>query len=352
MHPIFARLRYLAGYLAGWLVFAILFAAVSTPLGPSWIEALVFLTPVLLLYAFVCLSALYVCRAAPLRDGATFRVLASSVISALVSGALLLAFARAWVVMLSAVPAFAAAASRYDRQLPFLFATGVLLFLLAIAVHYAVLAIDAARQAERERFQLEVLTRDAELRALRTQLDPHFLYNSLNSISALTGSDPAGARRMCILLGDFLRNTLNVSGQDRIRLADELALADRFLDIEQVRFGSRLRVERRIDAAAGDCRVPPLILQPLVENAITHGIADLLVGGVINLEVVRDRDRLSISVENPRDRDEPAAERRGVGLENVRRRLAVMFGASATLDIRSEPDRFRVQIGLPWSTHE
>ena len=99
-----------------------------------------------------------------------------------------------------------------------------------------------------------MLTRDAELRALRAQIDPHFLYNSLNSISALTGTDPAGARRMCLLLADFLRTTLRVSSQERITLADELMLADRFLSIEQVRFGPRLQVERRIDEGVGGCR--------------------------------------------------------------------------------------------------
>jgi two-component system, LytTR family, sensor histidine kinase AlgZ len=352
MHPIFREPRHLAGYLAGWVVLAILLAAVLTQLGMGWLEALVLLVPVFLVYAFVCLSALYVCRATPLRGSAILRVLASSALAAFVSGALLLGFARAWIVILSSVPTFAAAVSRYDEQFPFLFAVGVLLFLLSIAVHHAVIAIEAARQAEQERLQLEVLTKEAELRALRAQIDPHFLYNSLNSISALTTSDPVGARRMCTLLGDFLRSTVSVSDHHRIRLADELALADRFLDIEQVRFGSRLRVERHIDEAAAECRVPPLILQPLVENAVTHGIADLLEGGVIRMDVVRDEDRLSIAIENPRDQDAPSPKGVGVGLENVRRRLAAMFGASARLDTRSEPERFRVEIELPWSTSE
>jgi two-component system sensor histidine kinase AlgZ len=352
MHPIFREPRRLIGYLAGWLVLAILLAAVLAQLGMGLFEALALVVPVLLLYAFVCLSALYVCRATPLREGAILRVLASSTLAAFVSGAVLLAFARAWIAMLSFVPSFAASVSRYDEQFPFLFAVGVLLFLLAIAVHHAVIAIEAVRQAERERLQLEVLTKEAELRALRAQIDPHFLYNSLNSISALTTADPVGARRMCTLLGDFLRSTVSVSDHDRIRLADELALADRFLDIEQVRFGSRLRVERRIDETAFECRVPPLILQPLVENAVTHGIADLLEGGVIRVDVVRDEGRLSIAIENPCDQDAPSAKGVGVGLENVRRRLAAMFGASARLDTRSEPERFRVEIELPWSTSE
>ena len=123
------------------------------------------------------------------------------------------------------------------------------------------------------KLELQVLTRDAELRALRAQVNPHFLYNSLNSISALTGSDAAAARRMCLLLAEFLRTTLRVSSEERITMAEEMKLAERFLSIEQVRFGERLHVEQSIDESALECQVPPLVLQPLLENAVGHGIA-------------------------------------------------------------------------------
>src|SRR5207249_3027362 len=198
------------------------------------------------------------------------------------------------VAVLSTTDTLAPAADRYGQQMPPVFAIGVLLFLLALAVHYVLIAFETTRQAERRQLELEILTRDAELRALRAQLDPHFLYNSLNSISALTAADPAGARRMCLLLGEFLRNTLSLSEQERIPLAEELALADRFLSIEQVRFGSRLQIRRQIDDRAAGCRVPPLLLQPLLENAVTHGIAGLLEGGVIHLGVSRDNGNCSI----------------------------------------------------------
>jgi two-component system sensor histidine kinase AlgZ len=279
-------------------------------------------------------------------------VLASSGLAAIISGALWLLLARAWIAVLGSLGPFAPAVEQYDRQLPFLFAVGVLLFLGAIAVHYALLALETAVEAQRRGLQLEVMAREAELRALRAQIDPHFLYNSLNSISALTTSDPVGARTMCLLLADFLRSTMNVASQARIRLADEIALAERFLSIEQVRFGSRLQIERHIDQTASDCRVPPLILQPLLENAVTHGIAGMLEGGVVRLDVARRDGQLSIAIENPRDVDMAAPRRGGVGLENVRRRLAVMFGSLARLDTHAEPGRFRVEIDLPWSTHD
>lgn len=352
MHPILSRVERLAAYLGTWLVAGVVLAAVFTRLGLGWDESLALLLPLFFVYSFVCLSSWYISRATPLDTSSRLRVIATSGFAALVSGAGWLALARLWIGVLGETSMFRASAARYDQQMPVLFALGVLLFLLALAVHYALLALEAAREADRHRLELEVLTRDAELRALRAQLDPHFLYNSLNSISALTAADPAGARRMCLLLGEFLRNTLSVSARERIPLADELALADRFLSIEQVRFGSRLRIERQVDEAASSCRVPPLLLQPLLENAVTHGIAGLLEGGVIHLGVSRDNGNCSIVLENPCDADRPPSRSSGLGLDNVRRRLTATFGRSATMQTHAETDRFRVELRLPCSTDD
>jgi LytS/YehU family sensor histidine kinase len=245
------------------------------------------------------------------------------------------------------MPAFDSITTRFRAQVPFLFAVSIMLFLLVLSVHYVAFAIEAFKTAERQQLELQVLTRDAELRALRAQVNPHFLYNSLNSISALTGSDPAAARRMCLLLAEFLRMTLRVSTQERIALSEELTLVDRFLGIEQVRFGERLRVERSIDESALDCQVPPLVLQPLLENAVGHGIAGLIDGGTIRLDVARRGDRLAIAVENPRDPDAMPRARGGVGLENVRKRLAVVFGGTARIDAVASATGFRVALDLP-----
>ena len=352
MHPILARTERLAAYLGASLIVGVLLAAVLTRQGLSAIEALVLLLPIVVVYSTVCLSAWYVCRATPLRTSGVIRILASSGFAAMVAGGLWLGLARVWIAMLGTTHSFGSAAVRYRGQVPFLLAAGVLLFLLALAVHYLLLAFESARAAERLQLELQLLARDAQLRALRAQLDPHFLYNSLNSISALTSIDPAGARRMCLLLGEFLRDTLNVHARERIPLADELALAERFLGTEQVCFGARLQIERRIDPTASQCRVPPLLLQPLVENAVTHGIAGLLERGVVRLDIAREQGRISIAIENPRDADAEPPARRGVGLDNVRQRLSMMFGAGATLETHAEARRYRVELDLPCVTDD
>ena len=368
MHPILARVERLRVYLAAWLVVAVLLAAVVTRQGLGWLEALTLLLPMCLVYGFACLSAWYVCRATPLTSpgppkpvtlgrasgggSGVLRVLASSTLAAVIASGLWVALMRLWVSAVVLLPPFAESGIRYAAHEPLLYAAGVLLFLLALTVHYLLLAFELAREAEQRQLRMEVLAREAELRALRAQLDPHFLFNSLNSISALTAVDPMGARRMCMLLADFLRDTLSVSSRDRIPLVEELALADRFLGIEQVRFGDRLRIERHVDGAAAQCRVPPLLLQPLVENAVTHGIAGLLEGGVIRLDVSRRDGRLSIAIENPRDTESPRPARHGVGLDNVRQRLLAMFGGTARLDTRADDGRYRVELALPCSTDD
>ncbi|MDR1991062.1 MAG: histidine kinase, partial [Acidobacteriaceae bacterium] len=228
----------------------------------------------------------------------------------------------------------------------------ILLFLLALAVHYLGLAFEEARKSEQRQFALQMHARDAELRALRAQLNPHFLYNCLNSIAALAGADAMGARRMCLLLAEFLRTTLHAGALSTITLGDELALADRFLTIEQVRFGERLCVERQVDEQTLGCRVPPLFLQPLLENAVRHGIANTLDGGVIRVRVSRDEARLMIAIENPYDPETLPPMRHGTGLTNVRQRLAAMFGHEANMNARAERGRFRVDLVLPVTVNE
>lgn len=347
MYPILGRIDRVAAYVTAWVVVGILVSVSISRQGASLVDAFVFVVPTFVVYAFVCLSGFYVCRAMPLATSRPPAVAIAAGVAALFGGVLWLTLARAWMVLLRAMPGLADAAATGQSQQPFLFSVAVILFLLVLSMHYVAFAFEAARDAERQQLELQVASRDAELRALRAQVNPHFLYNSLNSIGALTSSDPAGARHMCVLLGDFLRNTLKVSAIDRIPLSDELALVDAFVGIEQVRFGARMRMERDIEPSALGCRVPPLVLQPLVENAVVHGIAGLIEGGSIRLAIARADGRLLIRVENPRDPDVVPRRHGGVGLENVRRRLLAAFPDSARVEAVAAPDSFRVELNLP-----
>jgi two-component system sensor histidine kinase AlgZ len=193
----------------------------------------------------------------------------------------------------------------------------------------------------------QVSAREAEVRALRAQLNPHFLFNSLNSINSLVGSDPEGARRMCEILGDFLRRTLALGSRDAVSLQEELALLDRYFAIEHVRFGQRLKVEQYVEAGAESCLVPPLLLQPLVENAIKHGIAERIEGGTVKVAATVVDGALRLSVENDVDDDAGRRPGEGVGLQNVRRRLDALAARDARIDTYRENGHFRVMLSMP-----
>jgi hypothetical protein len=346
MHPILGQPRRLAAYAALWLPLGALLAALLALEGAlPWPRAAAVAVPLAVVFGFLCLSAWYVARGLPIETTGLARVLVTGTFAAILTSAIWLLFSRAWMEFVAA-PASRNVTLPFHAVAPTLFAFGMLLYLLAIAASYVVAAFEASREVERRRLELQVLAREAELRALRAQIDPHFLFNSLQSISALTTADSAAARRMCLLLADFLRETLAVGTRDRIPLANELVLAERFLAVEQVRFGDRLKVAVSADGAES-CGVPPLVLQPLVENAVTHGIAHLLEGGTVAISARRRGSLLSIAVENPCDPDRPAGRGAGVGLANVRERLRARFGSDASLRAQEAGGHYRVTIDLP-----
>jgi hypothetical protein len=298
--------------------------------------------PLALAYAFVCLSAWYVSRSAPIATSGVTRLIATAVGASFLSSAAWLLLARGWTGVLSRWGLDA----RFDELAAILFGFGLLLYLLSIAVSYIVAAFEHARGAERRQLQAQVHSRDAELRTLRAQIDPHFLFNSLHSISALTGVDPAGARRMTVLLGDFLRESLALGAAERIPLARELALAAKYLEVERVRLGDRLQVTIS-PGNAGECLVPPLVLQPIVENAVTHGVAHVLEGGSVTVTATCTPVRLTVVVDNPADADRPRKTGTGLGLANVRSRLRALFGSEASVHWAEQDGRWRVEVSLP-----
>lgn len=348
MHPLLARPRQLALYLGLWVPIGLLLAGTFglTQPGP-WVESLAVAMPLAILYGFHCLTAWYVVRAAPATGDSLFRPLASGSTAATVSALGWLALGLGWSGLLAALPRFATAPQRLRGAAALFFAFGALLYALALLLHHLLVAFERSRAAERRALEAQVLAGEAELRALKAQLDPHFLFNSLNSVSALTGSDPNAARRMCLLLAGFFRKSLKLGGTREIAFGEELYLAETYLAIEEVRFGERLRVATEIGEDTLALAVPPLVLQPLVENAVHHGVAHLLEGGEVRLSARRRGDRLELEVENRCDPDRPASKGTGVGLANVRARLEAIFGHDATVEVSPAADRYRVRLTLP-----
>lgn len=199
------------------------------------------------------------------------------------------------------------------------------------------------------------LARDAELRALRYQLHPHFLFNTLNAISTLVVEERTReATRMIARLADFLRATLQGKGDREVALAEEIALTQQYLDIEKVRLGDRLTVTVRASADTLQAAVPWLLLQPLVENAIRHGITQRRTGGEIQIHARRNSDRLHIAICNdiPADFNVPTtrddADASALGLRNVCERLQKLYGTGQRLQLNAVNGCCEVHIDLPF----
>src|SRR6202140_1185507 len=347
MHPLLTPINRYGIYLLAWTPLAgILIYLMAVPGKLGWLDATVLVVPLCLIYQFVCLSAWYACRATPLQGSSFLRLRFTHLAAAVIISFLWIQVARLLAYVFSEFHSFRGLNERFAPQIPVLFGVGFLLYLLSVASHYVILAIEDSRLAEARAMETSILARDAELKALKAQVNPHFLFNSLNSISALTSIDPKKAREMCILFAEFLRMTLGLGEKALVPLREEFELLQRFLAIEKVRFGDRLCVEAHVEAQTQTCLVPPLILQPLVENAIIHGIAGLPAGGTVRLSAECSGGQLHLSIENSVDPDAAPSRKSGLGLANGRERLDTRYGKEASMRTTAEEEFFRVTLSL------
>ncbi|MEM7585870.1 MAG: histidine kinase [Acidobacteriota bacterium] len=208
------------------------------------------------------------------------------------------------------------------------------------------------REGELRQARLEQRLMTAQLSALRMQLQPHFLFNTLHAVSALMDEDVPAARRMIARLSELLRITLGSDGEPEVSLEREIEVLERYLDIERVRFGDRLQVDYEIDEAARSMLVPTLLLQPLVENSVRHAIAPHSRQGriVIGARVESAKLKLSVADDGPGIQESPAEEE-GIGLANTRARLEQRYGDAASFELQNGRDRgLEVRISLPLET--
>lgn len=239
--------------------------------------------------------------------------------------------------------------SLFLNLLPVRLQFDLLTYWLVIGIRQAIEYYQSFRERELQASQLETRLVEARLEVLRNQLQPHFLFNALNTISSLMYKDVPAADRVLNRLAGFLRLALETAKSQEVRLETELQYTDRYLDIEKVRFQDRLAVERQIQSDTLDALVPTLILQPLVENVIRHGVGARADGGRMWIRAHRDRETLFVEVED--EAQPPRDVREGVGLTNARSRLATLYGERQRLSIATgESGGFRVAMELPYRT--
>ncbi len=207
--------------------------------------------------------------------------------------------------------------------------------------------IQDTKENDSRRETAEKLAKEAELYRLRQQLQPHFLFNSLNSISALAGSQPERARNMIQQLSDFLRGTIKKEDSQRVSLEDELNHLRLYLEIEKVRFGHRLNTEINCEEECFKLRLPPMLLQPVVENAIKFGLYDTIGEIVIRISARCTNRELQIDIENPFDPDTSLRHGTGFGLSSLQRRLYLLYARNDLLSTSAKDNTFKTSIKIP-----
>jgi two-component system sensor histidine kinase AlgZ len=190
---------------------------------------------------------------------------------------------------------------------------------------------------------------EARLQALQSRIRPHFLFNSINAVLALIRRDPKRAERTLEDLADLFRSLVS-DARRFVRLSDEIALLERYAEIEQLRLGDRLRITWELDAAPSDALLPPLVLQPLLENAVYHGVEPATETGDVLVRIERRGERVLARIENPVVDAGPERAGNRMAMDNIRERLALFFDAEARMEVRIDAGRYRVEIEMPYLT--
>ena len=234
-----------------------------------------------------------------------------------------------------------------NDTLPWRIFIGTLVMAVIIMIYYLLLSAQDLKAKEQEERELQSLLKQSELDMLKFQINPHFIFNSLNSISSLTIVEPEKAREMVIKLSDFLRSSLGKDNQELQSIKDELKRMELYLDIEKVRFGERLKLVSSFDEKCDQLQVPNMILQPLYENAIKYGVYEQLGGVTIKTNCHCDDGNLHISISNGYHCEAVPQKGKGIGLKNIRSRLELIYGISDLVTIEKDQKTFTVRLLIP-----
>jgi two-component system LytT family sensor kinase len=235
-----------------------------------------------------------------------------------------------------------------EQSLPVRFVFSVLIFAFVTAFYWLLNSLNDQSEKEKRKTDMEQLAKEAELATLRQKLQPHFLFNSLNSISALAISKPNEARKMIQQLSDFLRGTLKQDDQHMVSLKDELLNLNLYLEIEKVRFGHRLNIESHAEAESIALTIPPLLIQPIVENAIKFGLYDTLDVITITINAFVKNNYLTIEVSNPFDaQTQNTNTGTGFGLSSIQRRLFLLYARNDLLTTEQKENKFITVLRIP-----
>ena len=227
---------------------------------------------------------------------------------------------------------------------------GILFYIVVVLVYYLCIYVEQLNEKAANEIRLNRLVKDSELNLLKSQINPHFLFNSMNSVNSLIISNPEQAQKMLVALSDYLRYAVLSTNSVYSCIADEMENIERYLSIEQLRFGDKLLYEPEIEPSCHNAKLPAMLLQPLFENAIKHGVYESLETVRIITKIKKDNSYLHIELSNNFDADGVSLKKgSGTGLKNIRERLRLLYGTSAAMQSKAEHGIFTVMLKIPFN---
>ncbi len=345
-HPIFLNQRSISVYFGLWILisgihFSILFFLYGLPTQISLADSLSFNA----LFCFIGILMWYIVRySIPDRTNRLNVIINHLTFLALI---LVIWVGLPYLILNSYFGTFKPYHDFLNTSIPYRLISGVLFYALMGMTYYLIIYYFNLQEQVKTESRLRELLKETELNMLKSQINPHFLFNSLNSISSLTITNPEKARDMVILLSDFLRYSVSMNTAGLTTFKDELENIKRYLEIEKVRFGDKLQFEFTLEGTCKDHKIPPMILQPLFENAIKHGVYECTEQVRIEMDCKYLSDCLEISIVNDFDPNAHARKGTGLGLRNIRERLRLMYKSDTLLKTRVEGTKFFVFLCLP-----
>ncbi len=342
-HPFLTTPRLFLSYAVGWLVAAMAVVIIAVFVnGISFGLAMMEFFTFMVLFAVIGASVWYVIKYSTIEDNSVFRVILAHIIAATI---IVFIWLYTGVVVIKLV--HPNAKFWLEQTLANRLLGGYGLYVVNVIFFYAVNYYLAFKEKSRNETKLKELVKEAELHALKSQINPHFLFNSLNSISSLTMTDPAKAQEMVINLSQLMRYSLKHDQSEKVSVKQEIDNNKLYLSIEKVRFGKKLNPVFAIEEDCLKAEIPNMILQPLYENAIKYGVYE----ATETIDVITHcrciDDLLEVTISNTYDKNVVSKKGEGIGLRNIRDRLQVIYGNPHLLKIENKNNEFTVTLTIP-----
>lgn len=348
-NPISSNKSYLTFYGVVWSIligthFAILWGFYGFETDIALADSLVFNS----LYALIGLSLWYAVRYSGSSRTSYVTLLSAHVLAATIVITAWLGISQFVLKAIIEEPAYL---EFLIESYPWRIATGIFFYLVFALIYNVMVSYQELKKKTQEEGRLKSLVKEVELSALKSQINPHFLFNSLNSISSLTLTDPEQAQEMIIKLSEYLRYSLHNQNEQQTTLKNELHNLGLYLDIEKIRFGDRMIFEKRCSEESLSAQLPAMILQPLLENAIKHGVYQTSEQIQIKLEATINEGLLRVSIGNNFDPEAPRKTGTGTGLKNVSQRLQLIYRMTGLITTVKQDNSFEVTLKIP-QNHE